>query len=330
MRFIIHLGTHKTGTTALQSFLSRNRKRLQKQRILYPRFAERDNAHHEFAWRISGRVDKGDIAVAPRVFVENFVREAESEGSESVILSSEEFEFIRGPSQIAQLGELLGGHDVLLIVYLRRQDFYLESEYGQHLRMYQTRETKTLMEFLCRYGLSDRFNYRRTLAPWSRVFGDENIRVRRYQRASFRGGSIFSDFADAASFETTSDWDLPAAQQSNQGVSALGAMALRVFNRIDLPSDRHFAVLNAIAEVERSENGLALLRERSCLLTPLQRTGLLAHFEGSNRDVARQYLGLDDNLFDYTVDEHCTSPADECITEFIARVGVVLSAQRKL
>ena len=38
MNFILHIGFSKTGTTAIQSFLSDNRKQLAKKGILYPDF----------------------------------------------------------------------------------------------------------------------------------------------------------------------------------------------------------------------------------------------------------------------------------------------------
>ena len=54
-RIIIHAGTHKTGTTFLQSFLSLNYKRLLDKGILFPLSGKigKFSGHHNIAWQLN-------------------------------------------------------------------------------------------------------------------------------------------------------------------------------------------------------------------------------------------------------------------------------------
>src|SRR4051794_28655990 len=55
-RILIHAGLHKTGTTALQEFLSSVTVKLREQNVLYPsagRPAELPDAHHNIAWQLA-------------------------------------------------------------------------------------------------------------------------------------------------------------------------------------------------------------------------------------------------------------------------------------
>ena len=90
MNFIFHIGTHKTGSTAIQSFLFANRNRLLKSGILYPSVGLKDKAHHNAAWTLKA----GDINKTKALFLK-IEREASSYEVDTVLLSSEEFEFIR-------------------------------------------------------------------------------------------------------------------------------------------------------------------------------------------------------------------------------------------
>ena len=53
MKFILHVGTHKTGTTSIQKYCRKNEDVLKEESILYPNFdvigKPKRYAHHEVA-----------------------------------------------------------------------------------------------------------------------------------------------------------------------------------------------------------------------------------------------------------------------------------------
>ena len=86
MRIILHIGVYKTGTTAVQSFLARNRSALAEQGVLYPESFTRFDAHHPLPWALGvGHRDK-DSSVRPDEVARAVLQEAESAKAETVIL----------------------------------------------------------------------------------------------------------------------------------------------------------------------------------------------------------------------------------------------------
>jgi hypothetical protein len=132
----------KTGTTSIQSFLSRNRIGLTDAGILYPRtpglarhlqlglFFQPDNRLHTLpAWRRLGYRD-------PQAFRTTFQRqlfdETDGAGSSRVLLSDEGLYGLPDES-LRDLGGFVRriGGTVRVVLYLRRQDDHLVSHYQQ-------------------------------------------------------------------------------------------------------------------------------------------------------------------------------------------------------
>ena len=128
-RCFIHIGTHKTGTTAVQQLLSRNESRLQQMGYLYPKAGrlERLPGQHNLAWQISGdrrfRDNHGTI--------DDLIREIKN-SSDDVILSSEDFECsLYHTPTLSGFISLLQSHGFLVtvILYVRNQIDYLPRLY---------------------------------------------------------------------------------------------------------------------------------------------------------------------------------------------------------
>lgn len=329
MKITLHIGTHKTGTTSLQRFLHSNRGQLKAQGVLYPDYGLLHHAHHEWPWSIAG-VDGGRrLTDTSEQLLKRYLAEADAQRCDQLLVSSEEFEFVRAPAKLAGLAEQLKDFQVKILVYLRRQDYYLESEYGQHLRMYEKRETKEIDEFLFWHALADRFNYRRLLTPWAEAFGYDNIKVRVYEKERFAAGSIFTDFLSSLELTMSSQWRLPEENESNYGLSPLGMKAVKTFNRFPATRQAHQRLLKAIQRCEREGRSDANDMQRSAgLLTPDQRRGLLRYYGASNSYVAKTFLEGVDTLFDDAIpdqDPALTNP--EQLQSFIARCAVSLASE---
>ncbi|NBW61199.1 MAG: hypothetical protein EBR31_05685, partial [Methylophilaceae bacterium] len=89
-KIFIHSGLHKTGTTALQAMLFKNRKNLSVQDFYYPSSGIPRNfyGHHNIAWQISRdrrfRSEFGDLRA--------LLKEIGGIGKSKIVLSSEDFE----------------------------------------------------------------------------------------------------------------------------------------------------------------------------------------------------------------------------------------------
>lgn len=125
----IHIGTHKTGTTAIQHLLTRNTSALQEKGYFYPQAGRLEllPGHHNVAWEISGdhrfQNHYGTI--------DDLMREVKHR-SENIILSSEDFECsLYNKSKFSDFISLLQscGFLVTVILYVRNQIDYLPRLY---------------------------------------------------------------------------------------------------------------------------------------------------------------------------------------------------------
>jgi hypothetical protein len=127
---VVHIGTHKTGTTSLQMALSRHSASLQRHNYLYPRTGRPPGAadgHHNIAWELSGdRRFRPEYGAVADLLAE--VRDSDQD----VILSSEDFECsVLDPCGFEAFVRLLRANHfaIRVIVYLRNQVDYAESLY---------------------------------------------------------------------------------------------------------------------------------------------------------------------------------------------------------
>jgi hypothetical protein len=128
-RCFIHIGTHKTGTTAIQYLLDRNSSALLQNGYFYPQAGRPEGllGQHNLAWEISG-----DHRFQERCgTIEDLIKEVK-ERSDDVILSSEDFECsLYNMSGFSEFISVLQscGFVVTLILYVRNQVDYLPRIY---------------------------------------------------------------------------------------------------------------------------------------------------------------------------------------------------------
>ncbi|MFM8329186.1 MAG: hypothetical protein ACKN80_02965, partial [Actinomycetales bacterium] len=91
-KLIIHVGFHKSGTTALQESFHLNRKELEKHGVSYPEFGHK--AHHRLAWSLSqkpwGWAKRGGELESTKLW-EKAAAFIEKDKAQTVIISSEFF-----------------------------------------------------------------------------------------------------------------------------------------------------------------------------------------------------------------------------------------------
>lgn len=183
MQLILHIGTHKTGTSAIQACLYRNEARLAEDGIYYahrPRSPTLNQLAHLIA---TGR--KGEA----HALVDSHVAKAKASGSNTLLISGESFfamtmffHKLEGEpcedywGQEASSVQLL--HSLLpdcmskrVVVFFRRQDKFLESVYAQTVRTRPV--TESAEQFRC--SIREALDYWRHMHIWSRLFPDCTI-----------------------------------------------------------------------------------------------------------------------------------------------------------
>ena len=185
---VLHIGTHKTGTTALQSMLILNQQVLARQGIVVPntgRFHQTEDydtpGHHELAWELAG--------APPHALVARVIDELEAAGARTAVISSEEFHTIHHRTEnLSALRSAFAarGYRTVVVLYLRAQARYAESIFQQNIRDGRDPSFSRFIDEILERGRIDfegsrlDFEYSRILDALSISFGAENIVVRPY------------------------------------------------------------------------------------------------------------------------------------------------------
>ncbi|MGH9162175.1 MAG: hypothetical protein ACRD2X_19590 [Vicinamibacteraceae bacterium] len=186
----LHVGMDKTGTSALQTFFHENRAALVgRAGILYPDTGLwHDFSHHRVAFSCleTNGYSQDDL----ERYLAALSRELRgTPGAARALLSSECLFKAPLTAGFARLRDYLSSNFVRveIIVYVRRQDVWVDSRYrhsvlsGHELTLDMLKEPR-----FC--------DYKRFIDRWADDFGKASVIVRRHEPGRFVGGSIFSDF----------------------------------------------------------------------------------------------------------------------------------------
>ena len=190
MKLIVHIGTPKTGTTAVQQFLKHNQQVLRGVGFHYA--TPPHNLGH--ANSVANALNAGDSRTV-QAFLAKHVRRARRNGAETILISAENF-YVRDvlasmqrgqacPNAIERDGRLVQTLRALLpgeieacriACYFRRPDRYAESLYNQHVKRGIVQSS--FAEFLSL--IEPTLSYDRCMRSWADVFGKSNCVVRVY------------------------------------------------------------------------------------------------------------------------------------------------------
>jgi hypothetical protein len=307
MRLILHIGTEKTGSTAIQQHLLENRDSLTARGVRvceslgsgnhralvaafmpvgaeddYLRALAFDSEEARAAWR-SETLDAFRKEV-----------DAARDACDTLVVSSEHFHSrLLQPVSVQALADFLQPlfRDIEVLVYLRRQDEMALSFYSEKLRAgYVPPDILPLRNVQRRKaGLPPYFDFEGLLDRWASAFGEANVSPRLYQRERFTGGDVVSDFFAAAGLGAVVS-RLPRA--ANPALSSAAQAALRLFNQRcggnDVAvRDRHRATRHAlVAHLQAQDAG-----DRGVLPVADEAEAFHTAFSASNARVAQRWFG---------------------------------------
>lgn len=259
-RLILHLGLSKTGTTSIQGFFRQNPDALAAAGIVYPRVGaavpdhpafrrsalrpRRDNEtnHAALAQEISGRPDRaGDANIRTPLWSAAF-RQIEDSGARTAIVSYENFSIRPTKYRFDDIAGRIGGFDVLGIIYLRRQEDWAISLYGQKVRG-SGRFAKDFAGYAS--SLGGRLIYSRILDSIKGHFPLDCLAVGNFDQAANSG--LLEDFLDLA--ELPKERLMSGVEQRLRNPSRSHATTLFLLkcNQAGLPDAAFLRVRRALA-----------------------------------------------------------------------------------
>jgi hypothetical protein len=195
-RLILHLGTHKTGTTALQFFLRQQWQSLRHQGFLYPQIGTNDLAHLSLAKAV-GTLHQQQDGQPLQDHLEQLKQQIITSATPTVVISSEHFfsmplawteTLIRGLETLAA--------SITAVMYVRPQRELWRAIYNQKakaLKVLPTHAAWGTTDYLSPVRIRNMF-YADYLDQFSRLIGRNNVVVRPYRRSLFFNGDIVHDF----------------------------------------------------------------------------------------------------------------------------------------
>lgn len=308
----LHIGTEKTGSTALQAVSAMNRDALMKHGIFYPKTPGERN-HVKLAILAADGASTLDLrrrtglfaSDAYELFKAQFGEELRSEivatSCARICLSNEHLSSrLRSVSEINRLAAVVRSvaDSVKIVVYLRPQAELFLSSYSTSIK---TGRTKAL-EPPKRVD-DPRYNYELTLSLWAKVFSDENMIVRIYDRKTLVGNDVIRDFYSIMDHVPGSDIKMPKTLNGRLDHNA--ACFLLEFNK-HIPRFLEESLnpeRGDIANVLEAHSRGAALTVPAAVLRDIAKT-----YAQSNAEVARRFLGrVDGRLFadaDYSDSTH--------------------------
>jgi len=295
---VLHIGTEKTGSTTIQRFLRRNRKKLLKHGVLFPQSAGRENQaklavyagdDRQNAWLIKWCGIK-DMQAFREGFSAKLAAELRKHKPQRVIMSNEHCQSrLAKPEQIRKLHELLAPHfsRITIMCYLRRQDLMAASAWSTSI-LSSSHEQGMILER--NHYLLD---YLQLYRNWAEVFGAQNIIMRRFSPSQLVEGDVVRDFCHTLQLR-----DLPLDYTREARNTSCSAAALLFVNQLNLLSQQHAGCRKikkhrdeALRFISKNFRGSALALDRQAA------RDYYAHFADDNVELAR-LLQLEQALFD--------------------------------
>lgn len=299
-QLIIHLGATKTGSTALQHLLEDNRPALLRDGIWYPEvglFWQSNRPHKQAGHsRFMAEAARNGEDLRQHL-LQGLALMADQ--IHTIVLSSEAF-FLSPQSDV--LATYFSDFDVKMVIYLRRQDEWANSQYAEFVAGGAINSTsQTLTEWLKKPSIQACLDYDQLIRNWEQHLPPQSIYVRRYLRQPGSDWDIVSDFSTATGLTQISDLPPPSRIKANEArLSGTHVELIRLFNKRRFPGKSAYlrfieTATSRLAEW-RQANGLPM--PAPWLLTPETANQIMDTAALGNGRIARAYFSLDaDSLF---------------------------------
>ncbi|MEP2718408.1 hypothetical protein [Pseudophaeobacter sp.] len=218
----LHIGHFKTGTTAIQEFLSHNPEFLKRQKLCYARSARQYAKHSDLAYSlylaagVETLLHGYNKPQTPQQLWQNLFEELRSSRASRMIVSTEELIRLAGfPKALDAFKEIVATApdiDFKVIAYLRAPESHLRSWYNQLVKMKIA--TPSYNSAVTGFMEKVHYDYGFALGPWIEMFGAKSVILRSYCDEVRQGNALFHDFLSIF------DVNLPA-----RGVDFLGREA---------------------------------------------------------------------------------------------------------
>ncbi|MDK3020803.1 hypothetical protein [Pseudodonghicola flavimaris] len=284
-RLILHIGAHRTATSALQAFLFDNFNQLKPKGFFYPFKVRRHLRLMNMLFNGVRKVD--DVAQ----MIEERAGKQPHE-IHTIILSDEDICMRR---DLSLLGQFRNTFDVKVVFTLRRQDIWLESWFFQNIKWQWNRKLShcSFDEFM---GLREDFHwihYDRYVRHLEEIFGQENIILNVHEKGQMPKGPIDA-FCDSIGMTDRSGFSEPV--HINESFSPKISEFMRCLPLGEAQPSYRNVLTSACAQIDKTLTGGSKQSER--VMPYDQRQAVMAEYAEGNAAIAQRYFDRDTLFFD--------------------------------
>ena len=329
-KLILHIGSEKTGTTALQEILTKNEDLLRAVGVLYPSSGRIHNGHFGLVDEINATVTGQHFEFlhqsswcGPGVW-EELQEEISSFTGETVIISSEHLSSrlnVTGIElMVSKLCEI-ADWEFNVLFYARRQDQLLQSAYSETLRNGGTQNVDQLVESAlkhCRY-----FDYGLILEDWASVLSVGSVMLRPFDNELQRVG-LTSDFFQSIIGFVPDGMVYPTVQK-NQSLHPITCIVAQELNQL-LETKSHNCkqrtiwVLDELIKTDKAYS----CQDDCSLLSHRARIEILSEYESSNAKLFDKYSApryfSDPMPADDAIDASSTMDVNTIVLELLCKL----------
>jgi len=239
MKALLHIGLEKTGTTSIQSALYEHFRELRRIGVYVP--VSMGKRHDAILMYSAPKIRLSDLLAGKKIddaelyeLNEGFagvLREVRAEAEKDcdlVVFSHECLSSrVRSLGEIEQLHAVLNGvfDDVEVLVYLRDQYEYLLSLYTEAVKADTWTDFDRWVDDFDYMEL----DYYSFISNWRRVFGEENVTVRVFDKQRLLGGDVVRDFLSVIGADEFFDW---APVRRNTSIGERAVELCKLINKI--------------------------------------------------------------------------------------------------
>ena len=328
----VHIGTPKTGTSTLQHFLIKNRNQLEQKGVFYPIWngpqtagGGEDAVDGNFGWitrnsivceekksRMLSLFEKHDVVL---LSTENIWLEVQDKG-----------EFFN------KLKNYYTDVTIKVIVYLRKQVDYLESQYRECIRVgNHTISVKECLDSdnnVIKFIREKGCNYYQELASIAQVVGKENLLVRPYEKIQFKNGNLIDDFLSLLAINEEDGFILTS--NYNFSMSNRTLELKRLMNAVDTCESKKMNELFYDILMKNDFKNIGVdgkVAHFKSQLKEIDRDEFMKKFEKENRNIAIEYLDKENEcLFEEEATE-CEEVSTEELLEQSIRTFTAINIQ---
>ncbi len=329
-RIFLHIGTFKTGSTALQFHMHKNRQVLLNNGYYYGDYFENFYLHSNLCYGLLREAlqDVGiwdlyrthprftNVAENPETIIKRIA--INSADCQNIIISHEGFFAdafrtlvgIEGDRKYEEdinkyikrrLKELLEslGNNITVICYLRRQDLFIESQYNQYCKdmWWIDQKQKCCLPSFDEFVACDpiHLNYFTVLKEWEEAFGSARFIVKPYDKKLIRKGFLEDFYTGNLGLSRTCYQEMQSIKRT-EGNEKLDRDVLEYKRAIGITNPELDKLLKTYSHKYTNEREYAYFDVES-------RNKFLNQYEKENRKVAESYLtNTEGKLFE--VDEN--------------------------